>query len=273
MPRSPRIFVDAVRRYCTEHGIALDVRADGWLLVLDHPSAGRHLIFGYDLGLNSAVAHRLAGDKAATAELLALSNVPRVPHVLLMRPPFGPGGAREAALSLLGAHPGGLVVKPNAGTSGRDVTRARDRHALEQAVDALFTKDCDVALSPFLDIDDEVRVVLLDGDALVVYVKQRQRSEWRHNLDAGATPVLLDSGAVRESCVALAAAAAQAIGIRFASVDVVRLREGWQVLEINSGVVMEALGRAHPDRVHAAYGAALDRVFGGGSNVSPCSNL
>ena len=120
---SPRILVDAVRRYCAERGIALDIRADGWLLLLDHPSAGRRLIFGYDVGLNSAVAHRLASDKAATAELLALSNIPCVPHLLVMRPPFTPGGAWEAIAALLDAHPAGLVVKPNEGTSGRNITR------------------------------------------------------------------------------------------------------------------------------------------------------
>jgi glutathione synthase/RimK-type ligase-like ATP-grasp enzyme len=267
MLNPPRILVDAVSRYCAAHDIVLDIRADGWLLVLKHPSTRRHLIFGYDLGLNSAVAHRIAGDKAATAELLALSNIPCVPHVLLMRPPFRTGGAWEAMLALLDAHPSGLVVKPNEGTSGHNVTRVSDRPGLEEAVQALLAKDRDVAVSPFLDIEDEVRVVLLDGTPLVVYAKQRSLGEWRHNLDAGATPVLLDSGAVRESCVVLATAAAQVIDIRFASIDVISVDGRWQVLEINSGVVMEAFGRSHPERVHGAYGAALDRLFGESLNV------
>ena len=33
------------------------------------------------------------------------------------------------------------------------------------------------------------------------------------------------------------------------------------MLEINSGVMMEALGKLHPELVHAAYDAALDKVF------------
>jgi glutathione synthase/RimK-type ligase-like ATP-grasp enzyme len=85
---------------------------------------------------------------------------------------------------------------------------------------------------------------------------------WRHNLDAGARPVLLEQGAAREACVALARRAAKAIGIRFASVDIVRVGGAWKVLEINSGVMMEALGKLHPELVDAAYGAALDKVFG-----------
>ena len=59
----------------------------------------------------------------------------------------------------------------------------------------------------------------------------------------------------------IAIEAAQAIGIRFASVDVVRVGGEWKVLEINSGVMMEALGKLHPELVHATYNAALDKVF------------
>ena len=35
----------------------------------------------------------------------------------------------------------------------------------------------------------------------------------------------------------------------------------WKVLEINSGVMMEALNQSHPELVDAAYGAALDLIF------------
>lgn len=311
MLNHPRILIDAVGRYCAEHGIALDIRAEGWLLVLDQPGR-RHLIFGYDLGLNSAVAHRLASDKAATADLLTLSGLPTVPHAFFIAPAFD--GAAEtpwpSMLDLLEAHPAGLVVKPNEGTSGRFVTRVLRRDQLVDAVKGLFATNANVAISPFLDIEDEARVVLLDGAPLLVYRKERpsaigdgERSlqelalatvapsrqaamlarlredfstaalaaivpageprllNWRHNLEAGAKPVLLDSGPAREACVALAAQAAQVIGIRFASIDVVYAEGRWQVLEINSGVVMEALGRLHPDPVYAAYRAALDTVF------------
>jgi hypothetical protein len=33
------------------------------------------------------------------------------------------------------------------------------------------------------------------------------------------------------------------------------------VLEINSGVMMEVLGKHHPELVYATYAAALDKVF------------
>jgi hypothetical protein len=90
---------------------------------------------------------------------------------------------------------------------------------------------------------------------------QRRVLNWRHNLDSGAEPVLLADGDIRDACVELARNAAAAIGIRFGSIDVVGADGGWQILEVNSGVKMEALGRLHPELVHAAYYAALDKVF------------
>ena len=98
-------------------------------------------------------------------------------------------------------------------------------------------------------------------DAIVLDGSRRMLS-WRHNLESGAEPVVLEQGEARQACVELAAAAARTIGIRFASIDVVRVDGRWQVLEVNSGVMMEALSKLHPELVYAAYGAALDKVFG-----------
>ena len=61
--------------------------------------------------------------------------------------------------------------------------------------------------------------------------------------------------------MSLAIRAARAIGIRFASVDVVSVDGRWQILEINSGVMMESLSKHHPELVYATYTAALDKVF------------
>jgi len=91
---------------------------------------------------------------------------------------------------------------------------------------------------------------------------ERRIVSWRHNLDSGAQPVLLEQGADRDACVEIARRAASAINIRFGSIDVVQVEGSWNILEINSGVMMEALSGSHPELVFAAYSAALDKVFG-----------
>ncbi|MCP3370110.1 ATP-grasp domain-containing protein [Bradyrhizobium cajani] len=265
MASGERIFVQAIRRYCADHDIAVDVRSGGWLIAMRRGER-RHFAFGYDIGLNSAIAHRLANDKSATAEALALTGVPCIRHHLFLNPKLGRnvvGPAwRDAMLALLADHPHGMVVKPNEGTSGRSVFKVTTEAELDHAVGEVFSMSAGLVISPYVAIEDEVRVILLDDMPLVVYSKQRG-ADWRHNLDAGAKPVLLEDGEVRTACVKLAIEAAKAIGITFTSIDVVRVDGDWHVLEINSGVMMEALAKLHPELVQATYDAALDRVFGG----------
>lgn len=264
MAGSERIFVQAIRRYCADHGITVDVRSGGWLIVMRRGKT-RHFAFGYDIGLNSAIAHRLANDKSATAEALSLQGVPCIPHHLFLNPKLGKNVVgptwREAMLGLLHGHPQGVVVKPNEGTSGRAVFKVTTEAELDHAVGEIFSMSAGLVISPYVAIENEVRVVLLEDLPLVVYCKQRG-PDWRHNLDAGAKPVLLENGEARAACTKLATDAASAIGIAFASIDVVRVDGAWKVLEINSGVMMEALARLYPELVQATYDAALDRVFG-----------
>lgn len=314
MLNSQRIFVDAVTKYCSRHGIGIEIRSQGWLIVMQR-GPRRHYAFGYDVGLNSAMAHRIANDKAATAEVLEISGVPCIPHTLFLSPKLNeyipPTGSWEAMLRLLHQHPQGIVVKPNEGTTGRSVFMVSTKPRLELAVNRIFSSGLSLAISPYVDIEDEVRVVLIDDLPVVAYSKNRPsvtgdgkhsllelalaatpakaRStvlpgmvgdldkddldailppgrrrvlNWRHNLDSGARPILLEQGETRQACVEIAVKAAQAIEMRFGSIDVVRVDDRWQILEINSGVMMEALSRLHPELVYAAYDRALDKVFG-----------
>ena len=259
-----RIFVQAIRRYGARHGIDVDVRSGGWLIAMRRGEM-RRFAFGYDIGLNSAIAHRLANDKSATAEALSLACVPCIPHHLFLNPKLGSNVVdaawREAMLGLLHDNPQGVVVKPNEGTSGRSVFKVTSEAELDHAAGEVFSMSTGLVISPYVEIEDEVRVILLDDVPRVVYSKQRG-ADWRHNLDAGAKPVLLEDGEVHTACAKLAIDAADAIGITFASIDVVRVDGDWRVLEINSGVMMEALAKLHPELVQATYDAALDRVFG-----------
>ncbi|QOZ50492.1 RimK family alpha-L-glutamate ligase [Bradyrhizobium sp. CCBAU 53338] len=263
MASSERIFVQAIRSYGARHGIDVDVRSGGWLIAMRRGEM-RRFAFGYDIGLNSAIAHRLANDKSATAEVLSLARVPCIPHHLLLNPKLGEKVAgpnwRDGMVELLRENPQGVVAKPNEGTSGRSVFKVTTEAELDHAIGEVFSMSTGLVISPYVAIENEVRVILLDDAPRVVYSKQRG-TDWRHNLDAGAKPVLLKQGTVRTACVKLAIEAASAIGIRFASIDVVLVDGTWRVLEINSGVMMEALGKLHPELVQATYDAALDRVF------------
>jgi glutathione synthase/RimK-type ligase-like ATP-grasp enzyme len=314
MLNSQRIFVDTVRRYCADRGIKLDVKSQGWLLIMQR-GAERRFALGYDLGLNSSITHRIANDKSATSDVLESCGIACVPHAPFLNPKLSihipPAGSWETMLHLLAQNPQGIVVKPNEGTGGNYVFRVRSKAELELAVSTVFSTERSLAVSPYLTIDEEVRVTLIDDVPAVVYRKsrpsvvgdgkrsllqlaldtipgdrlaaalpdmtgdldrsvlteipptgQKQALNWRHNLGQGAEPVLLTNGEIRQTCIEIALAAARAISLRFGSIDVVQVEGTWRILEINSGVMMEALNERHPDLVDTVYRAALDKVFG-----------
>ncbi len=126
---------------------------------------------------------------------------------------------------------------------------------LELAVATVSAERLSAVLSGMAEDLDQA-----DLDA-VLPAGQRHALNWRHNLDSGAEPVLLQQGETREACIRIAIEAAKAIELRFGSIDVVQVDGAWRILEINSGVMMEALSKLHPDLVDTAYSAALDKVF------------
>ena len=176
MLNSQRTFVAALRKYCANHGVEVEIRSEGWLIVMRR-AARRHFAFGYDLGLNSAVAHRIANDKAATSEVLQICGIPCVPHTLFLSPEMSeyvpPRRSWEAMIALLKENPDGIVVKPNEGTSGESVFKVLSVPELEVAAYKIFSSNLGLAISPYLDIASEVRVILIDDHPLVIYSKDR----------------------------------------------------------------------------------------------------
>lgn len=180
-------------------------------------------------------------------------------------------------------HDQDLVCKISTATGGDSVTRVQSPAALEHAVHRLFAKSRSISLSPYIEIREEYRVIMFEGRPLLTYAKERpcvigdgQRSlfelmladypdyrpgrlserlqyvpalgekillNWKHNLGRGARARLLEDPVLCGELHALAVQAAQALGIRFASVDIVAGPAGLAVLEINAGIMMERFAR------------------------------
>lgn len=176
MQYANRAIARVVETYCKQNGFDVEFGLDGWLMVMSK-GVIKHYIYGYDVGLNSSVVHRIANDKSATAEILASCGIDCVPHALFMNHnqfKYVPlGGHWTRMLQMQGEHPEGLVLKPNEGTCGNLVFKVATELELEQAATAIFAVNQNLAVAPYLDIDREIRVILLDQHPLVVYEKQR----------------------------------------------------------------------------------------------------
>jgi len=68
---------------------------------------------------------------------------------------------------------------------------------------------------------------------------QRYYLNWKHNLGQGAHPEIVQDKLLVAQLSELALKAAKAVGVTFASVDIIKVKDQWMVLEINSGIMMD----------------------------------
>ncbi|MDR0300165.1 MAG: ATP-grasp domain-containing protein [Streptococcaceae bacterium] len=197
--------------------------ANGWILKVNNK-----FVTGYHFQINNASSSRLCDDKAATSELLEASKIPVVMHTFFME-------IDELQMRRLLNRYGRLVIKANQGTGGRDVFQISSQTELIPTVESILSKGEFIAISPFENIQQEYRVIILNGEIQLIYSKQIQEG-WKHNLGLGAKPLVIQSNKALEE---LAKQTALTLNINFASIDIIEVAGELKVLEVNSGVMME----------------------------------
>jgi len=268
MKNTDRKLVDGLRRYAASRGISVEFLSHDWIAVLTR-GRQRHLVFGYDLGLNGAAAAKIANDKGATYDVLRGAGLAAVEHRVFLHPRFldflPVDGNWPGLLAAFEAFGRDAVIKDNEGTGGMEVFRVRTGTELEQRAHQLMQIARGLALAPFLEIAAEQRFVMLENDCMLAYAKERAAGEWRHNLGLGARASLLDATSMDvQPALALAQAAMAALTLRFASIDIVTVAGRPMVLEANAGVMLEAASRPDlggPVLADRIYCRALDLVF------------
>jgi glutathione synthase/RimK-type ligase-like ATP-grasp enzyme len=223
-----RWMVGVIEAICLKHGIDYRSYSDDWLLELSHKGIVRR-VFGYKFSINDAAATAIAGDKVATYQLLHAHGISAVEHRLVRTK------ASESTDWAEGFSE--LVVKPLDGTSGHGVgllaspTHVPGYIQKHQAIAAW-------AVSPYQQIQSERRFIILDGELICQYQKSPIEIHGlkMFNLGLGAT-VLHNEATDLET--KLAVRAVNALGLRLAAVDIILTPEGYKVLEVNDGIMME----------------------------------
>jgi len=260
---------DFVKEICQEQNIKFETLSYEYIMRLTKGSVVRHVI-GSKWDVNNAAACRIACDKSACYAVLKHSGVPAIPHELLMHPIkrqgfIGEKGTWLQALKFFGNSNSKVVVKPNHGTNGQDVLLCDSVQTLESAVHTVFADSPNAAISPFYDIKTEYRVFHVNGTCPLVYGKAANPENWRHNLSQGATAFEVADENILATLKTLASRAATAIGIHFATIDIVETISGdYLIMEINSGVqarqLLEQLPYLRPV-VKGIYESAVLNMF------------
>ncbi|MCR5832857.1 MAG: ATP-grasp domain-containing protein [Candidatus Saccharibacteria bacterium] len=259
------MFKIILAELCAELGIKCMNLSDNWVHVLTYKNQTRFIISAR-FDLNNAASASIADDKVATYSVLNEAKIPAIPHYLVMNTGFS-HGRPFTNLDLLknpcSSFP--VVVKPNRGNSGRSVTLCNNQTEINNAAMKLIKSEGAACLSPFVDSTYEYRAFFLDGEILYIYRKTRPEGSFRHNLSGGAHPEPIDQDSeLYRSLSALASAAGKALGLRFATVDMLETADGPKVLEINQGVCAGIFAKTVPGGKEIAkniYRKALQKLF------------
>ncbi|MFZ3010164.1 MAG: ATP-grasp domain-containing protein [Candidatus Microsaccharimonas sp.] len=223
-----RWLVKALRHICDEQSITLKSFSNDWLFELSRGKVTRRVL-GYKFDLNSGVAAQTTEDKVAASMILAAHKVPVVPHALV----------RTKNTTYDWQHPdyNQVVVKPLVGSGGIGVRLFPNQ---DQAGDWMSSQIADGwAVSPFVSIKREVRLIVLDGEILLAYEKHPVMIDGllMFNLGLGATPSKLMPS---DDLQILAKKACNVLALRLAAVDIIELEDGQlKVMEVNDGIMME----------------------------------
>lgn len=278
---------------CEQEGVDVRVLSRGWLFRLEKDGKIRYM-FNNTLPLNSQSSSAVAADKFATFEALRAANIPVIDHSIIYpfdnHLDFAKGNNTLSYLERYFAdHDQDIVIKPNHGLGGRGITHVTSVDQFSVALSAAFAHSESASLCPFYHIRREYRIIMLDDEARLVYGKERSPSDWRFNLQHGATSVDVADPALRARLIALAKRTVTELNLRFCSVDIIELDPAHHhahspsqpapsgshasitpgqpellVIEVNGAVSTSHYCAQHPDQlpfIQAIYRDALHKIF------------
>ncbi len=256
---------------CQENQIDLTWLSSDWLAVMQRDGQERHVLGYGKFDLNPAASSMAADDKYVTFEILRQKAVPVIEHAMLYQNStvgeFVEGrNTPEYIAEYFAKHNQRIVIKPNAGQCGMGVSLVTALDQVPAVLEEVFWQSFSASMCPFYNIAHEYRVIMLDGEARLIYQKNRQDDNWKFNLSQGATVSRVDDEDLWQELTGLAQRAARAIGLRFCSVDIIRDAESHNLLiiEINSGVATAHYLEQFPEdyaKVKAIYRDAVLKMF------------
>jgi ribosomal protein S6--L-glutamate ligase len=186
--------------------------------------------------VNESVAIGRSRDKLRSLQLLARAGV-GLPVTGYAHSPDDIKGL----IKLVGGAP--VVIKLLEGTQGRGVVLAETNKAAESVIDAFRELDANFLLQQYVREarGADIRCFVIGERVVAAMQRQAAEGEFRSNLHRGGTASLVRLTPQER---ATATKAARKMGLNVAGVDLIRSRDGAQVLEVNSSPGLEGIEKA-----------------------------
>lgn len=284
-------YARIIKEICQENDIACTSFSGDWAFRLEKDEKVKY-IYGYRFGLDNGSIQQICNDKSVMCDLLEFCEISHVEHFFFMDIETYKSAGKEIVEKY-----DKVVCKANDGTGGNRVFLAENSEEIEMAVNKVFDSGSMLAISPYYEIDFEYRAIVLNGEIRLMYSKERpfvvgdgmqtvrelakdicisvselmankipEKGEtvllnWKHNLGQGARPVIVQDACIYDAVAKLVKKVLHKVDVRFASIDIVKVKNEFKVLEVNSGVMMEHFSKVSHENYEIAKEIYKDGII------------
>lgn len=279
-------FIQIIKEICQDLNYQVEFYSQDWIIKICNKNI-TNFIIAYNFGINKDSSSKICTDKAATSIILTKAEIPNVEHKIFhIYDNYNVDkGNWLNMIRFFNKNGNKIVIKSNDGSGGIGVSLVDTLYKLEKETYKKIYNKSALCLSPFQDILEEYRIVMLDEKPKIIFKKCKPvlvgngqdtilclinklydikntpsqviayleetslnlnkvlkkgkiiELNWKHNLGSWATPKIVDIHT--DILTELAIRTTKTLGIRFASVDIIKTKEGvYKVLEVNSGVML-----------------------------------
>lgn len=154
-----------LKNICDKKGIKFNVVSNGLLTILEKEGKTRYLI-GTKFDLNDHAVGNICDDKYALYSILNYFNIPVADHFLVNK-----NYNKEEILNFWKDKNYDIVAKSNMGKCGNDMYHITEENELFKKIDELLKKFYSISISPYYNIENEYRTIVLNGKAELLYGK------------------------------------------------------------------------------------------------------
>ena len=205
--------------------------------------------------LNESVAISRSRDKLRSLQLLARKGVGLPITGFAHSTKF-----TEDLIHLVGGAP--LVIKLLEGTHGKGVVLAETHQAAESTIEAFRGLKANFLVQDFVAeaAGSDIRCFVVGDKVVAAMMRTAKEGEFRSNIHLGGKAAEIK---ITKEERAMAVKAAKVIGLNVAGVDLIRSKEGPQVMEVNSSPGLQGIERATRKDVAGMIVACIEK------NASP----
>lgn len=287
-------FNKIIKKIGEELNIKVTLLSDNWLTVLEKDNE-IHYIQGYKFDLNNHGIGNIMDDKGLFFDLLTYKKIPVVYQKVIFK-----DYDKHDVLSFFNENNKEIILKGNIGTCGKEVYKVSNEKDLFEIIDNLFLSQFSISLSPYYDIKNEYRVIILNNNVRVIYGKIRPfiigngyetikdlaikfnpyfikhhltneenipkdgeviMLDYRFNLSCGARIFKDIPNDLKNEIESLAKTVTKTLNIKFASIDIIHTKDNrLLVLEGNSGVMMNNFIKQNEENYYIAYNLYKDAI-------------